>query len=539
MRRHLVPAVGRRLAGPLLVAVLVRVEAEVRRVELAEDHVHDADEDRIARRVADGVQEAIADAGPVRPVGLGVVVEVADARPGRPEAQFLIVLVIRVLIDVEAQLPLADRRQAVDHPEDLVVLADPVARHAGTGEELLAGQAVGHVHRVRPGTRRIRDRPRVPAEERVCGADLDGAHALGQIGEVDDRALGRAEALARQVQRGIAVRVRRIVADRLPRTVQLVVVGLDLLERTVEVDVAQVLAVADLGPLGDEGDDLPVRTPRRFAVVLEVAGEIVRLGGAVRRDQPDVEVRELVRQLGDDPLAVGTPGVAAALRGLRSDGEHLPVRRREREDAARILPGEARAVGTDAQRRTLGPRRDKRRLAEAGVLPPRLERILRLGLHHLRRVAAVAQVVERLAVRREDALAFMRPRLAVHERRLADDRVHHVEVATRRESDLRAVVAERDVAVGVVVPARVIAPALRRPALGVARLGLEEDALGRDLGIRRVEAPEVELLAEEHRPSVRAERRLENVMVGEERQLRLLSRPEVVMPDVAHAAARV
>ena len=48
MRRHLVPAHGRRLPRPFAIAVVIRIEAEMRGVEFAQHHVHDADEHRVA-----------------------------------------------------------------------------------------------------------------------------------------------------------------------------------------------------------------------------------------------------------------------------------------------------------------------------------------------------------------------------------------------------------------------------------------------------------------------------------------------------------
>ena len=490
--------------------------------------------------MADRLDEAAADLRPVGAVRVRVVVEVADARPRRAERQFLVVLVDGVLVDVERQRAVVDRRPPVHHPQDAIALLHPSARRADAVEEPHRLEVVGDVDGVRlaPGAGE-RQRARVPAEERQRRLHGERVHALGEVGEVGRRFRRVAEVVAREVQPRVALGVDGVVADDLARAVVVVDVGFDFLQGAVEVDVAQVAPVADLRQLRDERDDLAVGAPRRLAVVLEVARQVERRAGAVRRENPDVVVGELVRQLGGDPLAVGAPRVQAALRRVRPAADDRAVGVREGEDAARVLPGEARAVGRDGQRHAVPVGRDDRRLAEVGVLPPGLGRVLRLGLDDGDAVAAVREEVERAAVGREDALALVRARLAVHERRLADDRVHHEEVAARRERDLRAVVAERDVAVGVVVPARVVAAALRRAALDVARAGTEDDALGRLRRIRRVEAPEVELLAEDERAPVRRQRWLEDVVVGEERELRLHAGREVVVPDVARAALRV
>ena len=198
-----------------------------------------------------------------------------------------------------------------------------------------------------------------------------------------------------------------------------------------------------------------------------------------------------------------------------------------------------RPVRTHAQRRTLRPVVHQHRLAEARILPPGLQRILRLGTHDLRRVAAVTQVIEDLPVRRKDARALMRARLPLHQRRLADHRVHHIQVTTRREGNLRPVVAERDVSIGIVVPTGIVTTPLRLAALDVTGLRLEQDARRRDSRRRRIKPPEVELLTEDHRLAVCAQRRLEDVVVGEVRQLSLLARRKVVIPDVTDAAAGV
>ena len=133
----------------------------------------------------------------------------------------------------------------------------------------------------------------------------------------------------------------------------------------------------------------------------------------------------------------------------------------------------------------------------------------------------------------------MGPRGAMHERRLADDGIHHIKVAAGREGNLHAVVAEGDVAVGVVVPAKLVAAALHFAACDIAGLRLQQYDLRTGFGAGGVESPEVELLAEDHGLAVCAERRLEYMVVFEEGELGVGTCRDVVPPDVSHAAFRV
>ena len=502
VRRHHVPADRRRLARPFLAGILVGVEAQVRGVEFSEDHVHDADENGVARGVSGRIEESFADGRPGRAMGVRVVVQVAYARPRRPERQFLVVLVVGVLVDVEAHHVGADCGQVVDYPQDAVVFFDPAARDADHVGEFFALEFVRNADDVSALVGcDVGDGARVPAEERESGGSLDGAHAVREVFEFDFDGASAAGA-GRHFEGGVAVRVCGVFAYDFPRRVEFVYVGFDFLGFAVEVYVAQELAATVLRALGNESDEFAVGAPGRFAVVLEVAREVVWFARAVGGDNPHVVVGEFVGDLGGNPLAVWAPGVGAAFGGGRALGDYGAVRVGEGEHAARVVPRQARAVRRNRKAQALGTLVHDCRAAEGGVLPPGLHGVFRLCLHDARGVAAVASIVESGAVRREGAFALVRSRVAVDERGLAYHGVHDIQVAARGERDLRTVVAERDVARRVVVPARLVAAALGVASLHVAGFGLEQNLHRFCRWIRRVEAPEVETLAEHHRLAV-------------------------------------
>ena len=440
------------------------------------------------------------------------------------------------MVDVKLKLPFAYGWQVSDHPKHAVAALNPSPWHAGAREEPFTVKPVGYMHHIGlTALIHVGYCARIPAEEGHSGVDTNRADAIRKVGEVDGQSFARHKMFARQIQVGVALAIGGVVAYRPSRLVKLVDVCLKLFDRLVEINIAQEFAVADFWALRDERHHLAVRTPGRFAVVLEVARKVVRCALSIHRHQPDVGIGELVRQLRNDPAPVRAPCIATSRCRCRTAAKPHSVGCREGEHSARIMPCEARSVRTDGKAYALSRFAGYYGLDEGRVLPPWLRWVFRFGLYHIACVALIAQIVERAPVGREGTFALVGAGSALNQRRLADDRIHYIKVASCGECDLHSVVAEGHISVGVVVPAKLVATTFYVASGHIAGFRPEVDDLWRRRGVRRVEAPEVELLAEYHDSSVGAERRLEHMIRIEEGQLCVGTCGNVVPPHVAHA----
>ena len=201
------------------------------------------------------------------------------------------------------------------------------------------------------------------------------------------------------------------------------------------------------------------------------------------------------------------------------------------------MPRQQAAVRRNGQRTAADVVRREALADERGVRGPQLVRVCAVCPPHIRSIAAVGKVVERVAVGRKRAVAFVRARGAMYAdgQALAVLEFHRPHVAACREGDLPAVGSERAVPGAVAVVEVRIAAAHDTRRGGVEECGLERDApCLRSLGLR-IDAPEVESLREHQRAPVARERGTEHVVVREMRDLPLFARRKGTAVEVAHA----
>ena len=223
----------------------------------------------------------------------------------------------------------------------------------------------------------------------------------------------------------------------------------------------------------------------------------------------DIPIEVVVRLGIDEPLAVGRPVELRAVPRLDDGPRVLPLGVHHAKVAPPLDEADLRAVGRPLQ---VGFDLDvvgDAFLLEGRVLPPEGAR---LGLLHAVDVglpALIADHEERVAVGREDGVAFflgsVRDLL-----RLQQFRVHDPEVAPRDEGDLQAVLRERHLlgrgqGASIDLFGRAVPAAGNRQLLGGVVLA-------------RPEAIEVEQVAEDERRAVLADARIDHRIVLERRQ---------------------
>ena len=201
------------------------------------------------------------------------------------------------------------------------------------------------------------------------------------------------------------------------------------------------------------------------------------------------------------------------------------------------MPRQQTTVRRNGQRTAADVVRREAFADERGVCSPQFVRVCAVRPPHVRPVAAVGKVIERVAVGRKRAVALVRARRTVYADGLALAvlEFHRPHVAASREGNLLAIIAERAVPGAVAVVEFRITAAHGTRCGGVEECGLERDAMRLRLFRRRVDAPEVESLREHQRAPVARERGTEHVVVREMRELPLFASREGTAVEVAHA----